>query len=292
VLDVRQAGEVSDGTLRGRFRNWRVRAGLRTSAGLLFDHACFASEAAAERILGSQWRNRATVHRVGQHPSFLHYQWGGTAERASGMEVRFIYIGTISRVRRLEHLLEAVRRLDVRRGGFSVDLIGPDASDGYYTTLARTMGLEGRVRFLPAVSYGEVASMVGTYDVALAYVPDVQDWRYQPTLKVLEFRALGIPIIATDNLPNREVVRDGVNGLLVGGAVEDMARAMERFVVDREFLEACRQGARRMRRGRTWEEAAREYLTLVYEERKQRAGRGIRRLFRSTSTARVLQSRS
>jgi glycosyltransferase involved in cell wall biosynthesis len=230
------------------------------------------------------------VHRVGQHPSFLAHQWDLREERESPENIRFVYTGTISRVRRLEHLIEACRRLNVRRKDFSVDFVGPDASEGFYERLVCDVGLEGRVRFLPAVPYAEVASLVSGYDVALAYVPDVQDWRYQPTLKVLEFRALGIPVIASDNEPNREVVQDGVNGLLIGGDVDELARAMERFAADRGLLRACRREARRMRRGRTWEESAREYLDTVYERRRELAGRGVRRLFRSTSAGISSQS--
>lgn len=292
VLDVRQAGEVSDGTVRGRFRNWRVRTGLRFNATFLFDHACFASEAAATRILGAGWRSRATVHRVGQHPSFLAHQWELREEGESPEEIRFVYTGTISRVRRLEHLIEAFHRLSIRRKDFSVDFVGPDASEGFYERLVRDAGLDRRVRFLPAVSYAEVASLVSAYDVALAYVPDVQDWRYQPTLKILEFRALGMPVIASDNKPNREVVQDGVNGLLIGERVDDLVHAMERFAADRGFLRSCRTEARRMRRGRTWEDSAREYLDRVYERRRELAGRGIRRLFRSTSAHVVTPSQS
>jgi glycosyltransferase involved in cell wall biosynthesis len=283
VLDVRQAGEVSDGSLRGNFRNWRVRTGLRLDVALAFDHACFATEAAAERILGERWRDRATVHRVGQDPSFLTHRWDESKPARSGDTVRFIYTGTLSRVRRLERVIEAIGRLRKLTEDFSVDFAGPDASDGFYERMVREGGLERWVRFIPAVPYAEVASLVSAYDVGLVYVPDVQDWQYQPTLKILEFRAIGMPVVATDNAPNREIVDHEVNGLLIGETVDDLVRAMERFVTDRSFLESCRREARRMRRGRTWEESARGYLAGVYEKRGEISARGVRRLLRLMS---------
>lgn len=106
-------------------------------------------------------------------------------------------------------------------------------------------------RILPPVSYSTIPETVLQYDVAFAYVPEQPDWQYHPTLKVLEYRALGIPIIATDLVPDREIVLPGQNGLLVQNDPVDIAAAMLRFITDRAFLTSCTAHAYEARQGDT-----------------------------------------
>jgi len=272
LLDVRQAGEVAGSDFWGRFRNWRMVMKHRLNAHWFYHHACFASEAAAERILGPRWSQRATVHRVGQHPTFLAYRWTESHRLGDSGPVRFVYIGSISKVRQLELLLAAIRQVAVQRQDFLVDFIGPDLAGGYYHGLAEEWGLGGIVCFKPSIPYSQVASTVATYDAALAYVPPLPDWQYQPTLKVLEYRALGIPMLASDNAANREIIQEGVNGLLVNHTQDGIASGLMRFVADRAFLAQVSESARSNRQGRTWADSAREYLELAYEPYLQTIG--------------------
>lgn len=177
LLDVRQAGEVAGNNFMGRFKNWRAVLKHRCNGRLFYTHACFASEAAAERILGPRWRKWATVHRVGLDPSFLSYQWPDGRMPSRTGPVRFVYIGSINRVRQLELLLAAIRQVAATRQDFLVDFIGPGAATGHYQGLVSEWGLDSIVRFLPPVPYAKVAETVAAYDVALAYVPPLPDWQ-------------------------------------------------------------------------------------------------------------------
>lgn len=264
VLDVRQAGEGLDKNFLGRFRNWRTALKHRLNARYFYHHTCFASAPAAERILGRNWRTWATIHRVGQDPSFISYQWDTTPPPPNNGPIRFVYIGSIARIRQLELLLEAVRAVSLDRRDFSVDFIGPDQSNGFYHDLVEEWEIGDIVKFLPAVPYSLVAETIATYDVALAYVPPLPDWQYQPTLKVLEYRALGMPIIASDNPANRLIVEHGENGLLVEHCVMGIVDGIRQLLGDRALLARLTKAARNKRLSRTWEESAREYLDLVY----------------------------
>ena len=141
--------------------------------------------------------------------------------------------------------------------------MGYDASEGYYAAAIRRLGLEERVSILPPIPYEQVPAAVLGYDVALAYVPELPaDWMYHPTLKVLEYRALGLPIIATDFQPNRELIEDGANGLLIANTPQSIAAAMLRFVCEPGFLAHSRAVAEARREGLTWDVVATRYLAL------------------------------
>ena len=272
IVDYRQIGlHVRRGLVR-RVRSWLDAQERMLTSVRIYDRASFLHPLGAAKTLGGKAAKWASVVPMGVDARFLT-----TEPSAPGDDVRFIYVGRLSRVRRLEVLIEAVRELNSIRGTFQVVFLGIDVAEGYYQRLTRRFELEDAIKFLPPVPYEEVPKVTSRYDVGLAYVPDSPaHWRYQPTLKVLEYRALGVPIIASDNGPNQDFVQGEVNGLLVDNAAEAWARAMHRFVDDRAFLNRSRGNAQRMREGTTWAQVAELYERDVYaplvvsEERHRR----------------------
>jgi glycosyltransferase involved in cell wall biosynthesis len=71
-------------------------------------------------------------------------------------------------------------------------------------------------------------------------------------------------VVATDFAPNRELVVEGRNGLLVENGPAALAQAMLRFVQDRAFLAECRGHAQAMRQGTPWNEIVELYEQTVY----------------------------
>jgi glycosyltransferase involved in cell wall biosynthesis len=177
--------------------------------------------------------------------------------------VNFIYIGRLARRRQLERVLEAAARVRQHTDRFRVVFMGYDASNGYYDETIRRLELDDLVCIRPPVPYEQVPGVVLGSDVALAYVPELPaDWQYHPTLKILEYRALGMPVIASDFMPNHSFVENDVNGLLTANTPEAIAAAMLRFTNDPEFLANCRTNAQAMREGLTWDKVAEDYLDL------------------------------
>jgi glycosyltransferase involved in cell wall biosynthesis len=150
--------------------------------------------------------------------------------------------------------------------------VGLDRVEGFYHSLVDELNLADVVTLMPPVSYEEVPELLASYDVGLAYVPDRQIWHLQPTIKVLEYRAAGLPILSSDVASHREVVEDGINGLLVPNSAEGLAAGMLQFVEDRAFLRKCQLNASRMRQAVTIEEVARMYEKDVYERLMEQAG--------------------
>jgi glycosyltransferase involved in cell wall biosynthesis len=267
VLDFRQVGQrgATDpvGRLKGAASDWWRRICSR----YIYDRACFLHPAGAKVILGKSWPKWGSVVPLGVSQRFLSLEHADNGLRDEERLVRFLYVGTLSRVRHLEQILFAVRELVAVGSQFRVVFMGTDSADSYYQNLVGELDLGALVSVKAPVPYEEVPNVIADFDVALAYVPErPAHWQYHPTMKVLEYRALGMPIIASDNEPNREVVEPGVNGLLVQNSVSDLAEGMKRFMIDPGFLDRCTENARRMRRGRTWSEVAKMYEEDVYEK--------------------------
>ncbi|MBP9500798.1 MAG: glycosyltransferase family 4 protein [Candidatus Promineofilum sp.] len=266
IHDMRQINEVYGTGIIGQ-----ALAGLRNKSRLIdsrfsFDRTTFLHEAGAQKVLGNEWRRWATVVPLATSEPFLNAErsqdYGGMSDRP----VRFIYIGSLGRVRRLERIIEAADLMCRQTDQFCITLLGSDRSDGFYPDLIRRLKLDDLVTIHPSVPHNQVPQAILAHDVALAYVPEVPlDWQYHPTMKIIEYRALGIPIIASDFLPNRELVEHGVTGLLAQNSAESLAEAMLRYVNDRALLQDNYEDARNRRHGLTWPEVSQQYINLYQQ---------------------------
>jgi glycosyltransferase involved in cell wall biosynthesis len=272
VIDYRQIAQREGRGFFGKLKSgWSN--GLRVIyCRFLFDHATFLHEAGARKVLGPSWARWATVVPLGVDPSFLTFQHNSNGATlhdyaAQGGKIHFLYLGSLARVRKLEEILRAVQQMTKSTTDFQLDFIGPDVSEGYYQRLVNRLGLGHVVAFRPPIPYDSVPEILSTYDVALAITPeDPPDWQYQPTIKIVEYRAFGLPIIASDFVPNREIVRHEANGLLVKNSVDGITAAMLRFACDPTFLRRTRARAQAMRQGPTWDKIADMYMQQVYQK--------------------------
>ena len=103
----------------------------------------------------------------------------------------------------------------------------------------RELGLEGRVRFLGGVPREQVLRLFGAADASVLS----SAWENFPHT-VVEALAVGCPVIATAVGGVPEIVRDGVNGLLVRpGDPEALREAIERFFADDELRRRLAEAA-------------------------------------------------
>lgn len=266
VLDIRQISLRGRTDRLGRLRDWWVLKSRRVLSRSVYDHACFNHVAAAYSILGERWQKWSTVVPVGLSPRFLGVTHKDLAPENPMRPIRFIYLGALSRFRDLEPLLFASQKVLARTDGFRVVFVGPDRAHGFYQGLVDELGIADVVTLMPPVPYEEVPELLASRDVGLAYVPERQTWHLQPTIKVLEYRAAGLPILSSNVASHREVVEDGINGLLVPNSAEDWATGMMQFINDRAFLRQCRMNASKMRQAVTISEVARMYEQDVYQK--------------------------
>jgi glycosyltransferase involved in cell wall biosynthesis len=124
-----------------------------------------------------------------------------------------IYHGVLSPNRGLQNVVHA---LDILRDEYS-DLVFLLVGDGpgkeELEDLARNLKLKDRVRFTGSVPYVNVPAYVRSADLAILPFPNIEWWAVSSPLKLMEYLAAGIPIVATDIEANRWVINE------TGGAV-------------------------------------------------------------------------
>jgi glycosyltransferase involved in cell wall biosynthesis len=160
----------------------------------------------------------------------------------------------------VRYLLAALSRLRAHVP-FHLTVVHRPGSKGA-PRMVQQFGLHGRVTFLERLSTEELVEQYNRAQIVVS--PSLYEGFGLPAAEAM---ACGAPVVATTAGALREIVEDGVSGLLVPpGDVEALAAAIRALLEDPE---RCRQmgeaGARRARERFSWERTAQETLAL-YEE--------------------------
>jgi glycosyltransferase involved in cell wall biosynthesis len=136
------------------------------------------------------------------------------------------FAGRLTAQKSLERALEAIVRTDVQ---LVIAGEGPDREP--LERRARELGVERRVRFVGAQPRERVVELFHAADATILS----SSWENFPHT-VVEALAVGTPVLAMQAGGVAEVVRDGVNGLLVpAGDTAALAAAVERFFADADL---------------------------------------------------------
>lgn len=158
--------------------------------------------------------------------------------RAADHPVRIGWIGSHTTVRNLGAVAPVLGRLQAETGCV-LRVIGPAGWE--------VSGLAAEYRTWSAAEEVELLSACDVGIVPLIPHP-WNPWKFY--YKIVQYQALGLPVVAEDVPSNHELIRDGVNGFLVTGAAQWHDR-LRRLVEDRELRR--RMGA-----------AAREFIVRHY----------------------------
>ncbi|WP_159500663.1 glycosyltransferase family 4 protein [Microbacterium sp. 18062] len=147
------------------------------------------------------------------------------AAPAFGGPLRVGFVGTLKPWHGVETLIDAMGLVEERHGGGARLVIvgdGPEAASLRRRALDRSVEVE----FTGAVAPSTIPSRLSGLDVGVAPYPAAGDDYFSP-LKVFEYLAAGLPVVASRVGQIPGIVEHGVTGLLVApGSPEALAEAL------------------------------------------------------------------
>ena len=139
---------------------------------------------------------------------------------------RLLFIGKLTEQKGLQHLLRA---MTLMRTQPVLEVVGAGrVDDSHLRDLARELGVDDRIAWLPILSQSELARH---YRKATIHViPAVNEGL---GLTAVESILCGTPVVAFDSGGVTDVIRNGVTGILVPpGDVQALARALDQLLED------------------------------------------------------------
>jgi glycosyltransferase involved in cell wall biosynthesis len=199
---------------------------------------------------------------------------GGSVRRQLGIgpqEVVAGFAGSLAGWHDADLLVEAAGRLRDRGVPLRVVLVGGRPGSPRFRELARLVrerGLEGRVHLTGAVPPAEMPRYLAAMDVG------TMPWtnEYGSPLKIFEYLASGLAVVAPDREVIREVLTDGQDSLLVPRDPDRLADALERLAREPDLRRRLgRAGRARAETHHAWDQHARLIETLYEDIRRERS---------------------
>jgi glycosyltransferase involved in cell wall biosynthesis len=262
------AGEAIDGssdTLHTRMVG-AVEGALLPSCSHVTAAAPLISEAYAARYGIAR---PTTILNV--FPSDMAPKLTGVAAASATLRV-YWFSQTVGLDRGLQAFLQAVARAKTR---IELDIRGGDrwGHGEKLLSLARELGLGGRVKLLPVGAPPEMVKLAAAYDLGLSLETDVsQSRRLCLTNKIFTYLLAGVPVVMSDTPAQRALATElGAAALVVSlAAPEAMAAALDRFAptLGQAKAEALRLGRERY----NWEVEKKTLLQAVAAAFARRRG--------------------
>lgn len=179
------------------------------------------------------------------------------ARHAVGLNICGQYIGTVSSLvpyEGLRHLIEAFVLLAADNPELRLLIVGDGVAGPSLREQAQRSGYAERIIFTGRVPRELAVSYHQALDVFVVPREDLEVTRSVTPLKPVEALACARPVVASDLTAIREIVEDGVTGILTkAGNAAALADALATLLADPErAADMGRTGRARMLRERTW----------------------------------------
>ena len=174
------------------------------------------------------------------------------------------FVGTLKPWHGLDVLLEAFAELWRDDSKVRLLLVGDGPEREALLAKSSDLNLQAVAHFTGAVDPRQVPGLLASMDVAVAPYPALSNFYFSP-LKVYEYMAAGLPVVASRIGQLGKLIRHGENGLLTPpGDVAALAAALRRVRNDKELRRTLGDAAREIvLREHTWNSVADRICRLV-----------------------------
>ena len=240
------------------YRQLRLREAAEGIERFLFKEAdaIFVPSEGLEKYIVSRVGDRRRLYVTPNGVDVARFKIGrsasvsGAPTAADRFDVAFV--GSLKPWHGVDVLLRAFERIRGSISGARLLIIGDGPVRPEVEEMRSRLGEEA-ILMAGAVPHQEIPHWLDRADVGVAPYPELDDFYFSP-LKVVEYMAAGLPVVASSVGQLRSLVQDGKTGLLVRpGDAESLASALVRLAEDRKLrLRMGRRARERAERRHDW----------------------------------------
>ncbi|MCG2700269.1 glycosyltransferase family 4 protein [Candidatus Parcubacteria bacterium] len=194
-------------------------------------------------------------------PNGINKEWFNIQNKE--IDGRILFVGRIFPVKRIEYLLQAVKRIRYHRKNVELHIAGDFNEKKVYFNLLRKFTdkneLSKNVKFMGALHGNNLRNEYAECSI-FVLASHIEAF----PIVLLEAMASGKPIIASNVGSIPYIIKDGENGFLFEyGDVDDLANKITKLLNDRELRLKMGNNGKKIAKGfPSWEEIAQKYYKL------------------------------
>lgn len=207
VMDVRDLDDPVPGNLRMQLRIWFHRI-VFIMADLLADGRTTITSRMAE-LVNIADRQLWGIWPSGVDPSVFASASEDRCWPANDEPVHLMYLGIILENRHPAELCRAVMQANDEGMNIQLSLVGDGPDRAALEPLIQSSS--GRVRIVPPVPHDQIPQILAQAHIGVTSLPDPDDVIYQASspIKMFEYMAAGLPILATRSVCHTDVLGEG-----------------------------------------------------------------------------------
>ena len=154
-----------------------------------------------------------------------------------GLNDRFIifYHGVLSPNRGLQNVIKAMYFCRQEIPNILFMIVGTGSAETELKNITKRLGLEENVLFTGGVPFNEIPNYIMTADVGIIPLPGIDWWNVSSPIKLKEYLAMQLPVIATDIPAHRLVIKKtGGATLIENNDSRNIAEAVLAFHENRD----------------------------------------------------------
>jgi glycosyltransferase involved in cell wall biosynthesis len=197
---------------------------------------------------------------------------GCRMRRKYGMNEKFVvfYHGSIGHRRGIVEVVEAFSRLKYNEDEIHLFIVGSGMELEKVRRIKERKELDN-VHIHAPVAYEEVPEYISMADVCIVPLEDRECWRVSSPLKVMEYLAMGKPIICTDIIAHREIIKNKNDAFFISDInPETLCSVIEKAYSMRSELDRMSKASlRNAQEDCSWDIQAERFIEYVEKVRAQ-----------------------
>ena len=185
-----------------------------------------------------------------------------------------VFVGSLKKWHGVDVLVEAFSQLVPHFGSAKLLIVGTGPMEGELKATVQRLGLTDATIFTGGVAHARIPDLLSTADVAVAPFRSIDQFYFSP-IKLFEYMASKVCVVASRLGQLAEVIQDGVNGLLCGpDNATELASTLELALGSSELRERlASQAAEDVRHRYTWTHAGQATENVIREALRLRQSR-------------------
>ncbi len=239
----------------------RIKAEQTTRRVFAAASTLIAVSAEVARYLDSYSETCERVHVISNGVNLARFQWPPAVKSVQSFIIGFV--GTLKPWHGLDSLIDAFVLLQHKHSRARLLIVGDGPKRAELESALQSHGLTESAYFTGAVVPDQIPALLASMDVAVAPYPDSPDFYFSP-LKVLEYMAAGLPVIASRIGQLALLIQHGRNGILCPpGEPVALAEALEQLLENPTLRHTLGNEARYTVQAHSWHSVAQRILELA-----------------------------